>query len=220
MVHARRRAQVIAFAGIDGSGKTSQARLTNDWLARNGYTTYLQASEGPSSTRRALADLASQLGLKSHFDVLGAETTRFVTALARLGDWQRGFIPAMDMVDVVVIDRYVACFYASARALRLGNENLMRLLFRELPRPDLTIYLDTPAPLAHQRLVDRATDSEALAYLSEMSSCYATLPEYPDFVPVDGAASRDLVQERIAEHVRASLEVRAHGAELIEPGRP
>jgi dTMP kinase len=220
MAHALRRAKLVAFAGIDGSGKTSQARLISDWLTSHGYATYLQAADGPSSTRQALADLAAQLGLESHLDVLGAETTRFVNALVRLADWQRGFIPAMDVVDVVVIDRYVSCFYASARALRLGNEHLMRMLFRNLPRPDVTIYLDTPPGVAQQRLIDRATDSESLAYLSEMSSCYATLPEYPDFVPIDGAEDQGLVQERIAGHLRASLPVAETDAGLMQPSRP
>ncbi|WP_162907791.1 dTMP kinase [Allorhizocola rhizosphaerae] len=191
------RAKLIAFAGLDGAGKTTQAELTARWMRQRGASVTAVTSVGPSFTKRVLSDAAAELGLPDYMDLLGADMTRLVGMMVRYRDWTQTLLPALAVDEFVVVDRYLACFFASVRALGTNNEQLLRTILRALPEPDLTILLRVSPETAVARLRKRATDDERLEYLTAMDQAYATLPDYGDFVTVDGDAESWQVQERI-----------------------
>lgn len=191
------QAKLIAFAGLDGAGKTTQAELTARWMRQRGAGVTAVTSPGPSFTRRVLEAAAAESGLSDYMDLLGADMTRLVGTIVRYRDWTQTLLPALAVDEFVVIDRYVSCIYASVRALGAGNEPLLRSILRGLPEPDLTILLRVPPRTALARLRKRATDDERLDYLTAMDHAYTTLPGYPDFVTIDGDGDLWQVQERI-----------------------
>src|SRR5262249_12318727 len=72
---------LISLAGMDGAGKTTQAKLLGQWLRDRGHTVAIEAPPGPSLLRRTLADLAEQRGVADYHDVFGAEVTHLFHAL-------------------------------------------------------------------------------------------------------------------------------------------
>ena len=196
------RARFVSFAGLDGAGKTTQARLLGARLAALGLRTVVEAPPGPSFVRRVLSDLAADSGADSYLDVLGADTTRLLSAFVRYRDWTTSVVPALRSAQFVVTDRFAACHYASVRALNGSNEELIRAAFRALPVPDLTLFLEVPPEVAERRVATRGVDHQDLDFLRSYDRAYRSLPEFAGFVRVDGVGTVTDVAARIHDQVR------------------
>lgn len=195
-------ATLVSLAGLDGAGKTTQARLLGRWLADQGHDVAVEAPDGPSVTRALLSDLAGRLGMADYHDVFGPDATHLVTAFMRYRDWAERVVPALASRHWVVTDRSAVCHYAAARAVGAGNEDALRLVLGSLPRPDLVIYLDVPPEVAYQRLTLRPAGREESSFLRANERGYRELPEFGDFTVVPGAGSVTEVQEALREAVR------------------
>ncbi|HEV2378131.1 MAG TPA: hypothetical protein VGS19_38950 [Streptosporangiaceae bacterium] len=199
-----RRAHFISFSGLDGAGKTTQTKLLGDWLRGLGFSTAVEAPPGPSLVRRTLTALASEGGVTNYVDYLGRDTTQLVNAFVRYRDWTERVLPRLDVEQFVVTDRFVACHYASARAWGAGNEDLLRQVLRDLPAPDVTVFLEVPPEVAYRRVTDRGLDRQDLGFLRAYDRGYRSLPEFSGFVAVDGTGSVDEVQARLRSLVASS----------------
>jgi thymidylate kinase len=213
----RRRPAVIALVGIDGSGKTTQARLLAGALSAAGApATYWQNAGG----RRWFGRLARKLGRRDGQRLLGrrgllvAESILRWLAIARalVRSWLRG--------RIAVMDRYAVCQYASIRAhgkhgpggrppayrrltsLRFG-ERAARLAYRVFPAPDITFFLVVDPGEAYQRIEARGTDHEDIGYLSAAQAAYRALPEGSRFIEIDAGGTPDEVARLIAAHLPA-----------------
>lgn len=211
------RGHFIAFAGTDGSGKTTQAELAGEWLRSLGFSTTVVAFSSPSLARKVLTDLADGEGLDDHMDLLGPAMTRFVGAVLRYRDWSESLIPALQRDDFVVVDRYVACLYASVRALEAGNEELLRRMFRHFPVPDMSVLIQVDPEVALERLHRRGVDSERPEYLRAFADAYGKIPEFQDFTIVDGAGDTTSVERAVRHSITTRFPVVAERRWLREP---
>ena len=198
---------LVSLAGLDGAGKTTQARLLAHWLESRGYDVAIEAPPGPSLIRRTLSELAGERGLADHHDVFGPDVTHLLTAFMRYRDWTERVLPALAARQWVVTDRSAVCHYAAARAVGATNEADLRLVLGRLPVPDLTIYLDVPPDEAHRRLFGRSASPgqqaglEKPAFLQANERGYRDLPEFGGFAVVPGTGSVAQVQDRIRAEV-------------------
>lgn len=207
------RGFLVSFCGLDGAGKTTQARLLAKWLAGLGALRAVEAPDGPSTVRRVLTTLAARAGVADHVDVLGPDTTHLVTAFMRYRDWTERVVPALTDPGFVVTDRAPVCHYAAARAVGAGNEDLLRGVLGLLPAPDLVIYLHLPPARAYSRLAARGSGAERLSYLVANEQGYRTLPEFARFVVVDGNGGVDAIQRAVREQVIAHWPARRIGVD-------
>jgi dTMP kinase len=198
------RADVVALVGIDGSGKTSQARLLADWLTGLGErATYVKTESGRSGLDRAsrragagsLADLVGADGAALMFAALGWRSIRSATALREPG--------------YVVMDRYVHCHYAMTRIVCPDREPAVRALFAKFPDPELTVYVQIDPQLALSRLAERGSTVHTAESLTAFDRAYRDLPEATGYLVVDGSRDLDTVQAALRQAMRERFDLPA-----------
>ena len=215
-------ARLIAIEGVDGSGKGTQSRLLTDRLRDEGRRVALLSFPRYSETF-----FGARIGdfLNGRFGSLG-DVDPFLAALLFAGDRLESkpvLTAALAENDVVVLDRYVASNVAHQGAKRDGADRaeLVRRIehvefaLNALPRPDVTVWLDLPVPLAVTLIAakaardytDRAADLQEAdtAYLERVAAVYGELASGPGWVRVPCSAEgavRDV--GAIAEDVRAA----------------
>jgi thymidylate kinase len=181
---------VIALVGIDGSGKTTQARRLADALTAAGApATYWQNAGG----RRWFGRLARRLGRRDAQRLLGRRGLLLVESALRWLAIARALVRSRLTGRVAVMDRYAVCQYASIRAHggRRGGERLARLAYRVFPPPDLTLFLAVEPGEAYRRIEARGTDHESVDYLAAAQAAYRALPEHRGFVEIDAGRGLD-----------------------------
>lgn len=198
----RRNPVTIALLGIDGCGKTTQARRLAVGLRDQGVEArYFENAGG----RPVLDGVARRLGREDGRALIGArgvvatETALRGLAIARSLRWARR--PGR----VAVMDRYAYCQYALMAARRDGGIARIRRRFRAFPAPDLVLYLAVPEIQAQARVEARGYDRECLSHLVAYSAAYEALPEFPGFTVVDATGSEDEVAARVLAAVRPAL---------------
>ncbi|MER0477906.1 hypothetical protein ABR737_06035 [Streptomyces sp. Edi2] len=97
------------------------------------------------------------------------------------------------------------CQYAAVRLQKAGNEEFLRRLNRVLPQPDLILFLDVAPEVAQERIRLRGIDEETLEFLVDFRKAYRSLPEFEDFVVVDGNGTFHEVQESLRAEIRRAL---------------
>jgi dTMP kinase len=147
---------LIAFEGGEGSGKTTQARLTAIWLRELGYdvvTTHEPGATKIGMRLRALLLDTSHTGMSPHAEALmyAADRAEHVASV---------IAPALDRGAIVITDRYVDSSLAYQGAGRnLPVEEIARFNWWATGgrTPDLTILLDMD-PIAGLRRRTRSAD--------------------------------------------------------------
>ncbi|GIG67924.1 dTMP kinase [Phytomonospora endophytica] len=193
---------LIAVVGIDGAGKTSQAHELAGWLRGGDWHVRYVPNQTLLPVRRALDRIAVEDGLGDHTELLDADTMRLLASGARLAALHDALV---EPAPVTVVDRYTYCQYAAARLLKAGNEDVLRRLNRELPTPDLTLYLDIEPVEAQRRIKARGVDEETLEFLGGFRDAYRSLPEYESFTIIDAGGDFGTVQGFLREPVRELL---------------
>lgn len=161
---------LIAFEGLDGSGKTTQAALLARDLTALGHDVVLtrEPTDGTWGTLiRSTARSGHRLPPLDELDAFLKDRTEHVTRVIR---------PALERGAVVITDRYYHSTIAYQGAVFLPVE-LRQTNERAFPRPDLVVYLRIHHAAALARVGTRgaATSFEAEKTLRAASAIYETL---------------------------------------------
>lgn len=214
---------LLTFEGIDGSGKSTQARRLNDRLQSHGYETLLVREPGGT----ALAEQVRSLLLNSSLNIQAfAELLLFSSARAQLVDER--IRPALEAGRIVLCDR----FYDSTTAYqgagrRVADPEWLQSFHRRVTndlRPNRTYLLNIDIETARRRQHEEGAESdrmerEGTAFYERVAAGYADLAEqHPDrIVQVDGHRSVDAVHQLIWDDVQALLEG-GHGTPVSNTG--
>lgn len=189
-----RTGRLVAVIGLDGAGKSSQVRMLGEWLRSQGVPGQAHQSVTMAPVRKALNAMAEQEGLADHLELIGGETMRLVSACSQLAR-VAAFEPILKTSpDIVILDRFVYCQYALAKAEGVGSVDFLRRLLGNAPKPDLTIFLDVSPAEAVRRINIRGIDEESAEFLESFRSAYIDLPEFTEFVSVPGDGDFETVQ--------------------------
>jgi dTMP kinase len=192
-----KRATLIVFEGIDGSGKTTSANHLAERLTAHGVETTLHLNRSLKPVREALDALAREDGYSDRFDMFGAGNAQFMGALLK---WREllDLEPALNRKDhVVVLDRYFYTHLALARAHQTTNCTLLRRLFSVFPTPDIVLYMDVDPKLAAERVFKRGRDTNSSDYLMRLREGYMSLPEMQQFQVVTGGGDPSTVLDEV-----------------------
>jgi dTMP kinase len=190
--------RTVALVGIDGSGKTTQARLLAAALAEAGWPAAYRRNAGG---RHWFGRVATAVGRRDAEDLLGRRLMLVVESLLRWLAILRTLLRRAFTGEIAIMDRYAVCQYASlrVRGASPAAERRARLAYRLFPRPDVTVLLAVEPEVAYERIEARGYDHEELSYLRAAAAAYRALPEHRNFVVVDANGSTAEVAARIRD---------------------
>lgn len=196
------RAPFLTLDGIDGTGKSTQARMLVDWLNEQGYPTILCQDPGGTPLGHSLR----QILLESKADISPrAEALLFMASRAELV--QRIIRPALEANQAVISDRFVAANVAyQAYAGGLDPEELWQVGAFSTGglMPDATFILDLTVEEAVQRRGRGADRMEArgLAYLDRVRQGFLEMARNrPNWSVVDARPDLSSLQQQLRERV-------------------
>ena len=144
----------ISFEGIDGCGKSTQAKILSTKLTDCGNRVLLTREPGGSEGAEEIRNLL----LKGNPDRWSAETELLLFTAARRDHLERTILPALDSGTTVICDR----FSDSTRVYQGVTRGDLRDLVDKLddamiPRqPDITILIDLDPNIGLTRALERS----------------------------------------------------------------
>lgn len=150
---------VIAFEGIDGSGKSTQAKMLLDYLKSQGISSTITS---PFLTQygQRVRDLYLQ-------DLNTASLTQVFLLASAVNQLVVESLQNTAQDHVVILDRYIYSTYAyHGEALGVGD-GIVKSIFTEAIRgvrhhPELVFLLDVPPEIAQARLIHKRDRIESL----------------------------------------------------------
>jgi len=212
-----KRGILIAVEGMDGSGKSTQAKLLYHWLRAIGMPVH--HTEWNSSP---VVRSATKVGKDAKR--LKPKTFHLIHAADFADRWNSQIEPLLEVGGIVICDRYkfTAMARDGARDIPLSD---IEAAYSFAPEPNLTLYFDIPPEVGYRRIVEgRPTlkwyeagldmgwtidPFESYRILQgKIKNIYDTLVEQDRIVRVDALGSVSAVQERVravfSEHIDLS----------------
>ena len=192
-----RRGLLIVLEGIDGSGKTTQARRLLGRLRYRGRKAVFLREPTRGKWGRAIKRLAARDGS------LTPEQELDLFVKDRRENVARNLEPTLAAGKVVVLDRYYfsTIAYQGAKGIDTGRIRRMNEAFAV--RPDLVVILDVDAGAGLARIRGRKTRDELFEredYLARVRGIFLGF-KGPRIVHLDGRAGRRAVADAIWRHV-------------------
>ncbi len=166
----------ITFEGIDGSGKSTQAKLFAECLKeKHGRNVILTREPGGWNGGAVLRDMVISGALKHSW------SEAYLFMLDRAEHVARVIQPALDSGIDVVCERY----HDSTLAYQVWGRGLPLEVFDKLatlsafPVPDVTLFFDIPADVALKRAAKRgnldAFENEGIKFMNKIREGYTAL---------------------------------------------
>lgn len=190
---------LVAFEGLDQSGKETQARRQRARLEAAGHA--VLELTFPCYQTRIAQEIAGALRGDAPYtpDVLQ------LLYIANRFEYKPQIEEALARGAVVICDRYLASSVAYGEASGL-DAGWLTDAQRLLPQPALTVLLDiAPATAVARKAVDRDRFERDLALLGRVRASYLRQATAPSWVRIDGERPRDDVEAAVTAAVMARL---------------
>jgi dTMP kinase len=194
----------ISFEGIDGSGKSTQARRLAEALRARGQAVTLTREPGGSPG----AEEIRRLVLTGEPDRWSPEAEILLFTAARRDHLDRTIRPALARGETVISDRFADSTRMYQGLARNGGPDLRALVDDLHARvvgvePDLTFLIDIAPAEGHARAdarpgAERRFESMGAALQARMRDGFLRLAaQYPRFRVIDGHGAADTVAARV-----------------------
>jgi dTMP kinase len=182
---------LIAFEGLDQSGKQTQAELLRDRLKLDGHKSRLVAF--PDYATSIGEEIARALQGEREYGPDVMQLLYIANRYERKADLQRW----LDGGLILVCDRYTASSIAYGEAQGLDAPWLLEMQ-KFLPPASATILLDiAPETAAQRKSVDRDRYERDLAMLARVRESYHRQAAANGWVRLDGERPKDQVAEDV-----------------------
>ncbi|WP_297477299.1 dTMP kinase [Thermococcus sp.] len=200
----------IVIEGIDGAGKSTQARLLAEWFEERGEEVVLTKEPTDTAFGKLIRRLVLTGGREGIIDGarISHEAEALLFAADRAEHVEKLIKPSLKEGKIVISDRYFYSSLAYQWARGLDLEWLIDLN-RFAVRPDLAILLDLPVKESMKRLRSRSIKSEfdKIAELQKaVRENYLKLAErFPEMKIVNALASVEDIHNDIVALVEHEL---------------
>ncbi|AHL21656.1 MULTISPECIES: dTMP kinase [Thermococcus] len=201
----------IVLEGIDGAGKSTQAKLLKLWLEERGYEVVLTKEPTDTPFGKLIRKLVLTGGREGIIDgaKISHEAEALLFAADRAEHVDKLIKPALESGKVVISDRYFYSSLAYQWARGLDLEWLIDLN-RFAIRPDLVLLLDLPVKESMKRIRTRSIKTEfdkIVELQKKVRENYLKLAErFPEIKIVNALEDVDGVHRQIVALVEALLE--------------
>jgi dTMP kinase len=193
------RGHVIAFEGLDQSGKQTQSERLAEVLRGEGRRVeFLSFPEYPTA-------IGTEIGKALRGERDYAADTLQLLYIANRYEFRPRMLDWLAAGAIVICDRYLASSVAYGEALGLDPAWLLDVQ-RYLPQPALTIVLDIPPEVSLQRKhAARDKFERDLPLLSRVRASYQRQATAPGWVLIDGQQDKDAVFTSVMTAARSRL---------------
>ena len=189
---------LIAFEGLDQSGKQTQAELLRDRLTAAGRSVRLLSF--PDYHTAIGAEIGRALRGERGY---GPDVMQLLYVANRY-EWKGEIVAEKDAGTIVVCDRYLASSVAYGEAHGLDPVWLTEVQ-KYLPQPDITFLLDIPPDVsARRKTEDRDKYERDLSLLARVRDSYLRQAQ-AGWVRLDATRDRDAVASDVYAAVRTRL---------------
>jgi dTMP kinase len=199
----------ISFEGIDGSGKSTQARLLADALRARGHRVTLTREPGGSTG----AEEIRRLVLEGDPDRWSPETEILLFTAARRDHLEKTIRPALARGEIVITDRFAdstRIYQGITRGDLVATVDRLHDLMIAT-EPDLTILVDIDPAIGLSRARARAgtelrfEDMGLDTQIRMRAGFLALAAQHPRFRVIDGARTAEAVAADILRTVLADM---------------
>lgn len=185
----------IVLDGIDGTGKSTQARRLGDWFFSQGREVVLswEPTDGPWGAKLRASASSGRLSPEDELQYFLNDRRQHVEEL---------IVPSLAAGKVVILDRYYfsTMAYQGARGLDPMEIRLLNEQFAPVPDLLLILDLDVDAALARIRARgDIANEFEKRENLERCREIFLSLKNEPFTRIIDSNGSLDEVADRIRQ---------------------
>tara|TARA_A200000113_G_scaffold66335_1_gene57579 strand:+ start:62 stop:685 length:624 start_codon:yes stop_codon:yes gene_type:complete len=196
----------ISFEGIDGCGKSTQAKILSEELISCGHKILLTREPGGSDGAEEIRNLL----LTGNTDRWSAETEILLFTAARRDHLERTILPALKNGLAVICDRFSDSTRVYQGVTRGDLRNLVdQLDSAMIPRqPDITVLIDLDPTISLARAIERSNkearfEDFGVEMQIKLRKGFLTLAhEFPNrFMVIDGSRNESEVAENISKRL-------------------
>ena len=194
------KAKFITFEGIDGCGKSTQAKLLLDRLVKNGYQGIMVREPGGTSISEEIREILLQKNNRS----MVSRTEALLMTASRSQLTQEVIIPNLEKNQWVIADRYAdstLAYQGGGRDINLEWLTKLNTFATFDLKPDCTFYIDILPMEALRRRCDTTDriEEEGDLFQKNVRQTYLELAkQYSDrIIILDGYKSEDEIHNSL-----------------------
>ncbi|MDX2082489.1 MAG: dTMP kinase [Rickettsiales bacterium] len=152
------KAKFITFEGIEGCGKSTQAKKLQEYFLAQNIPTILTREPGGTIAGEKIR----QILIDEKINKLEATTELLLNFAARLEHLEKLIKPALQQNKIVICDRFFDSTYAyQGSALNVEEKSINEIKKITIGNfvPDITFLIDVPVETAFKRIHNRAENN-------------------------------------------------------------
>jgi len=191
----------IVIEGIDGTGKSTQARKLGEWFEKQGREVLIsrEPTDGPGGRKLRESAATGRLSPQDELQYFLNDRRQHV---------DEKIAPALAAGKVVILDRYYFSTMAYQGARGFDPAEIRRMNEEFAPVPDLLLILDLDVDTAHARIGHRGDSTNEFEKHESLTRCrgiFLSLKDEPFVCVIDSSGPLDEVGERIRRAVEQAL---------------
>jgi dTMP kinase len=188
----------IVIEGLDGSGKTTQAKILAKKLSEN-HKVLCTAEPSQGKTGNFIRNdcLYEEKRLPTEAEAL-------LFAADRIEHMQTELAPALSEGKIVICDRYIYSSLAYQGSAGLSLDWIKTINAHAL-EPDFALFIDVPPERVLERLQRKKSVMETLETQKKVREIYLKYVEKGELIIIDGNRSKDIVAEELCSKVLSLL---------------